>query len=244
MSKRDGDTNVYQYAENGYLPEAILNFMALIGWNPGGEQEIFSREELIKQFSLEKVQKSPGIFNVEKLDWMNKEYLKKLSYEEQEEYIAKFIPDILKNLPMYNTEILHAITPIIIDRISKGSDIVEMVKNGELTYFFGKPVLDKENLFFKSSKIPKDDKYNTLATYLEKAILLLEEISQFEFTKEKIKEKLWPYAEEVGRGDLLWPIRYTLSGLDKSPDPFTLIEILGKKETIIRLSNAIQIVRK
>jgi glutamyl/glutaminyl-tRNA synthetase len=118
-----------------------------------------------------------------------------------------------------------------------------MANNGELTYFFGKPTYDKDSLFFKSSKIKEDDKYNVLATYLTKTITLIEEIDNLNFTRENIKEKIWAYAEEVGRGDILWPMRFALSGANKSPDPFILADILGKEETIARLNNAIKILK-
>ncbi len=244
LSKRHGAANTLEYRDEGYLPDAILNFLALIGWNPGTEQELFTRAELIEQFCLEKVQKGPGVFNQEKLDWTNREYLKKMPFEEQEIYVGAYMPASIKDLPTYTTSILHSITPIIMERISKGSEIKDMAAEGELTYFFTAPVYDKNALFFKSSKIPEENKYVTLANYLKKVTTILAEINETEFTKEKVKEVLWPYAEEVGRGDILWPIRYALSGRDKSPDPFTLCEVLGKEETLLRIETALQILEK
>ena len=129
------------------------------------------------------------------------------------------------------------------ERISKGSDIVIMAEAGELTYFFGKPNYNKDSLFFKSSKIPTENKYEMLSDYLTKAISLLEDLDDKDFTKETVKEAIWPYAEQVGRGDILWPMRYALSGLDKSPDPFVLASVLGKEETISRLNFAISILK-
>jgi glutamyl-tRNA synthetase len=243
LSKRKGALAVTEYKDLGYFPEAFLNMVTLVGWNSGTEQELFSKEELIHLFEFSKVQKSPAMFNPEKLDWINREYLKKLSYEEQEEYVEKFIPDSLKKLAGYTNEIVHNITPIIMERISKGQDIIDMAVNGELTYFFGKPAYDKDSLFFKSSKIPNENKCQILREYLTNAIFIINKIKITDFTKENIKEKLWPYAEEVGRGEILWPIRYALSGLDKSPDPFIIASILGKEETISRLNAAIQILR-
>jgi len=243
LGKRDGSKDVLEYRKEGYLPEAMVNFLAFIGWSPKDEKEILTPEEFINLFDLKQIHISGGKFNEEKLDWINKEHLKLLSYEEQEEYVEKFIPNSLKKLSGYTNEIIHNITPIIIERISKGKDIVDMTINGELTYFFGKPTFDKDSLFFKSSKIPSENKYKILSEYLKNAISIIKNIPNENFTKENIKEKLWPYAEEVGRGDILWPIRYALSGLDKSPDPFILSEILGKEETILRLNTAIQILR-
>lgn len=243
LSKRKGALAVTEYRDIGYLPEAILNMVTMIGWNPGTEQEIFSKEELIRLFSLDKVQKSPAVFNPEKLDWINGEYLKKLSDKDKENYISKFIPESLKKFPTYTESMLQKITPIIMERISKGKDITDMVEAGELIYFFGKPNYDKDSLFFKSSKIPAENKYQTLKEYIAHALSLISDIDDSNFKKEKIKEAIWPYAEQIGRGDILWPMRFALSGQDKSPDPFVLAEILGKEETIERLNTAISLLK-
>ena len=244
LGKRDGAKDVLDYKKEGYLPSAMFNFLAYIGWSPEDNREIITPEEFIGIFDLARIHKSGGGFNIDKLDWINREHLKKLSYEEQEEYVFKYLPDSLKKLPTLTNSIIHSITPIVMERISKGEDIVKMAEDGELAYFFEKPIYDKESLFFKSSKISESDKYKTLSSYLEHAVFILTEIDERSFLKENIKEKLWSYAEEIGRGDILWPMRYALSGLDKSPDPFTLAEILGKSETISRLNTAIELLIK
>jgi glutamyl/glutaminyl-tRNA synthetase len=119
-----------------------------------------------------------------------------------------------------------------------------MAEAGELVYFFEQPVYSKDALFFKSSKIPTDSKYEVLHSYLTKAVSLLESISESDFNdKEKVKEAIWPYAEEVGRGDVLWPMRFALSGCEKSPDPFTLASVLGKEETLARLEKALELLK-
>ncbi len=244
LGKRDGAKDILEYKDEGYLPDAMINFLAYIGWSPEDDREIITPEEFIKIFSLSRIHHSGGGFNIDKLDWINREYLKKMSYEEQEEYIKKFIPTELKDLSGYTNLMVHNITPIIIEHISTGKDIVEMANNGELKYFFETPAYEKDFLFFKSSKIIEDNKYITLSSYLEKVILLVDSISSESFTKENVKNTLWSYAEEIGRGDILWPMRYALSGLDKSPDPFILAEVFGKDETISRLQNAISILKK
>lgn len=244
LGKRDGAKDILDYKVEGYLPDAMLNFLVFIGWNPGDEREIMSPQEFINSFEISQIHRSGGGFNVDKLDWFNREHLKRLSYEEQEEFITKFIPEGIKKLPGYTNLIVHNITPVIMERIAKGKDVIDMAEAGELTYFFGKPVYERESLFFKSSKIPLENKYETLSLYITNVITLLEPILDSDFSKEKIKEVIWDYAEEVGRGDILWPTRFALSGLDKSPDPFLLAEILGKDETISRLQTAIQILEK
>jgi glutamyl-tRNA synthetase len=244
LGKRDGAKDILDYRNDGYLPNAMVNFLAYIGWSPEDNREILTPDEFINIFELGRIHKSGGGFNVEKLDWINREHLKKLSYEEQEEYVVKYIPESLKKLPTYNNSITHSITPIIMERISKGIDIIKMAEDGELTYFFIKPTYNRESLIFKSSKISESDKFKPLSSYLLHVVSILNEVEEKSFNKENIKEKLWSYAEEIGRGDILWPTRYALSGRDKSPDPFTLAEILGKSETISRLNTAIELLTK
>ncbi len=243
LSKRDDAKDILQYKKEGYLPEAMLNFLILIGWNPGNDKELFSKEEFIKYFDIKKIQHSGGRFNEEKLDWMNKKYIKLLPNKEKYKYINNYIPETIKKIGNYR-EMITKITPLILERISNGKDIIKMAEMGELTYFFEKPIIDKDKLFFKSSKITEQKTDSDLIRYLTKAILLLKKIPTKVFTKENIKNSLWNYSDEVGRGNLLWPIRYALSGKNKSPDPFVLAEILGQDETISRLNQAIQILSK
>ncbi|MFA7315487.1 MAG: glutamate--tRNA ligase [Candidatus Paceibacterota bacterium] len=243
LGKRDGAKDILEYRNEGYLPETMFNFLAFLGWNPGDDREILSKDELIRDFDITRVGKSGAQFNDEKLNWMNREYLKKIPYEEQEEYIASFLQDTTKNMPTYGPTILHALVPIIMERIYTGQDIRMMEQSGDLEYFFKAPTTTKDSLFFKSSKIPTEGKYATLASYLEEVIVLLGKLSQDNFTKDTVKEAVWPYAEQIGRGDILWPVRYALSGKEKSPDPFILAEVLGQKETISRIELAVQILR-
>jgi len=242
LGKRDGSKDALDYKNEGYLPEGLINFLSLLGWHPTNDKEIFTINELLEEFDIERVQKSGAQWNDDKLNWINKEYLKKLTTEEQIKYVEKFLPEQIKSLPGYTFEIVSKITPVIMERISNGKEIIEMFENKEITYFFDAPNYSKDSLFFKSSKIEKENKYDTLSSYLSKVISLVSEIPEQDFSKENIKEILWPYAEKIGRGDILWPMRYALSGLDKSPDPFTLANILGKKETINRLNTAIKLI--
>jgi glutamyl-tRNA synthetase len=227
LSKRHGAVAVTEYREQGYLPEAVVNFLALIGWNPGDERELFTMSELIKEFSLEKIQKGGAVFNTEKLDWINKEYIKKLPNKEIESEIKKYLPEA-------SDEMTEKITPIILERINKWSDIDAMNKEGEWGYFFARPEIDIKKLFWRDEKDAEKTKER-----IEKVVSILQEISLEDFTAEKIKDKIWDYATEEGRGSVLWPMRYALSGRDKSPDPFTLVALLGKEEAIERLQIAV-----
>ena len=225
LSKRHGALSVLEYKEMSYLPEAILNFLALIGWNPGNNQEIFTLEELLREFSFKKIQKSGGIFNIKKLDWINKEHIKLLSPEEIEKNILKWLPENMRN---------PKLVFIILERISKWGDIKDMVARGELDFFFKQPKYAKEKLIYKNISPER------IAKNLKLAIRNLENLPKEKFTKENINVILVKTADSVGsRGEVLHPIRYALSGMDTSPDPFVIAEILGKDETIYRLKKAI-----
>lgn len=233
LSKRRGARALTEYRDQGYLPGAILNFLTLVGWNPGTEQEIFTKEELINLFTLDRVQKSPGFFNPEKLDWTNKEYIKLLGEGEQLEYLEKFLPQTIKDLPGYSKEKLARIRGVLIDHLTHFGELKTMAERGDITYFFEDPTPSKESLFWKDDK----DAGNTCAK-VDKVIEILQKAEPSDFTAEKIKVLVWDYATEVGRGNVLWPTRYALSGRDKSPDPFVLSEILGKETTLRRLETA------
>jgi len=231
LSKRHGAVAVTEYKKLGYLSEAIINFIAFIGWNPGTEKEIYSIDELIQDFSLEKIKKGGAVFNVEKLDSVNKEYLKKLSTDELAEMLIEYLPEELKQKAELDKSLWQKIVEIEGERLNRLSDI----QNIELNYFFNQSEYDAEKLMWRQEK----DLVNT-KEYLEKIIELLNLLDEKDFTSHNIKEKVWAYAEEKGRGNVLWPFRMALSGQDKSPDPLILAEILGKKETTKRLKVAVE----
>lgn len=239
LSKRQGDVAVLDYRDKGFLPEALVNFVAFLGWNPGTEQEFFTLDELVSAFSLEKVNKAGAVFNLEKLDWFNREYLKKKSTDELALYLNRFMPEDLKNFPTYSVDFLIKLAPSLIERISKGYDLQEMHAAGELSYFFEQPEYSAGNLFWKTLK-DNAEKNEKVKTHLKHLIDLLGNVPDGNFTHISVKEAIWEYADKAGRGEVLWPMRYALSGRDKSPDPFQLAEILGKHETLQRLDIALK----
>jgi glutamyl-tRNA synthetase len=241
LGKRDGAKDILDYKKEGYLPDTMINFLALLGWNPGGDREVMSMSEIVDSFDISRIQKSGAQFNDEKLDWMNKEHLKMLSEFDRCEYVLDFISENIKNYNSFSKEKVMDIVSVIMERSSKGLDIQNMCSSGDLDYFFVDPEYEKDLLFFKSTKIPQASKYEVLAKYLSDVRKIVENVSEEKFDKDYLKEVIWPYAEEVGRGDVLWPIRYAMSGKEKSPDPFTLMSLLKKNETIKRLDKAIHI---
>jgi len=232
LGKRDGAKDVLEYRKEGYLPEAMINFLALLGWNPGDEREIFTIDELIKTFDLSRVGHSGAQWNDVKLNWINKEHIKKLSKEELKENIFKYLPEELKiDLPAGKA---GKIIPIITERISKWSDIKEMIERGELDFFYKQPEFFRDKLLYKNITSEK------ISENLALAIVELNKLEEKNFITENIKNTLMQIADRLeSRGELLHPVRYALSGLDKSPDPFIIAEILGKNETLSRLQKAI-----
>ncbi len=244
MSKRKGAIPVVEYLAMGYLPQALLNAICLCGWNPGTEQEIFSRAELENIFDLEKVQKAGAVFGEDKLAWFNREYIKNLSSEEFWDYANPWIPNKFKDSPM-----LPKLESIIRDRIEKFSDIKTLFEGtspefaeGEMSYFFEKPKVDEKMLAWlnRSGKSDRPISEADLGKEIEKAHeylkqikTLLESLETWDY--ESIKGAIWDYASSEGRGAVLWPMRVALSGREKSPDPFEIASILGKEETLKRL---------
>ena len=202
----------------GYLPEAFINFMALLGWNPGTDKEIFSMEELIKEFSIERMQKSSAVFNIDKLDWFNSHYIRQKDIGELTELCIPYLEkaNLIKGnqegtsslqatagIRNWETgeeikiEYLQKILKLQQERIKKLSEIGELSK-----FFFKEPEYDVELLRWK--KMTNKE----IKEVLDKAYNLLSGIKAEEFTKEKLKAILMPEAEAMGdRGRLLWPLR-------------------------------------
>jgi glutamyl-tRNA synthetase len=233
LGKRDGAKDLLEYRIEGYLPEAMVNFLSLIGWNPGTDQEFFSMKELIETFTLEKIQKSGGAFNEEKLLWMNKEYLHKIDTAAFATYTINALPEKIKGLDGYNEEIATRLAPTIQERVHNANEITEAAQAGEYDFAFSTPEVPAALI-----KWTKDEHASDSIPRLQKAYELL---SGADFSSaDTIKEAVWSYAEEVGKGDLLWPLRVSLTGLEKSPDPFMCAYIIGKNETLARVNNALQ----
>jgi nondiscriminating glutamyl-tRNA synthetase len=225
LSKRDPIVRpALEYKEEGFLPGGLMNFMALLGWNPGTEQEIFTLDELVDAFSLERLQKAGAVFNPEKLEWINKEHIRSMSEEDMLKTVEHFLPAEIKNLPNYSEDKLKSALPIIIDYVTNFGMIREMAINGDIAYYFQAPTYSKELL--KTQE------------FLPELIQIITNIDSNNFNTETVKLAVWDFATEKGRGNVLWPMRFALSGRAKSPDPFTLAGVLGKEETLRRLSYA------
>lgn len=237
LSKRKhGEKVALKYfREQGYLKEAIINYMSMLGWNPGTPQELFTLKELIGAFDITKVQKAGAVFNVEKLNWFNREHIKKLSADEFVKIItadySHFIPQGLILDPRANLNLIN----IIRDKISCFAEIPKLFEQGGELYFIANNPAGLDNLLFK-----KNPDKNIASKHLSECRKIIEGISESTFTPELIKTAVWPYADANGRGDVLWPLRVSLTGQEKSPDPFVSASLLGKKIAIERINKAIE----
>lgn len=231
LGKRDGAKDILEYRADGYLPSAMMNFLALTGWNPGTEQEVFTHDELIESFDIHKIQRAGAVFNEEKLLWMNKQHLNQLSSEAFAAYLNQHIPAHLTELPGYSAEKLATLAPVIRERITTTAEFATMATAGEYDFAFTAPTYETDILRWKN-----DAQVSAGLPRLQEAITILETA---DFTSpDTIKTALMPYAEIVGKGELLWPLRTALSGRTQSPDPFTIAYIIGQGETISRLKTA------
>lgn len=221
LSKRHGATGVFEYRKLGYLPEALLNFIGLLGWHPENDREVLSLDEMINEFSLSRVQKGSAIFDVKKLNWLNSYYIKKADNAR-----LKSILEEIFGKEFVQGEMIDKLIILSKERLEKLSDFKEIND-----FFFVLPAYESNLLVWKKSSPEKA---------LENLGFLIEKLSKVDkFDKIELESLIMPFADEKGRGDVLWPLRVALSGKGKSPGPFDIMDILGKKETIQRISTAI-----
>ena len=244
LSKRHGAVGIGEYRSLGYLPEALVNFMALLGWNPGNDKEIFTLDELIKEFSIERMQKSAAIFNIEKLNWFNGNYIKKMPLEELTKKCVPFLEKenlikkkmfnrylIIETGETINFKWLLQIIKLEQERMKKLSEI------GELGRFFFVDVPEYEAELLRWKDMTDQEVKDTL----DKIYNILSGIKEADFNEKMLEQTLMPKAEETGdRGRLLWPLRAAITGLKASPGPFGLLAVLGKKRALKRLKMAIK----
>jgi glutamyl-tRNA synthetase len=215
LSKREGAKSVLEYIEEGYLPEAIVNFLALLGWSPKGNQEIFSLKELCAEFTLDRINKNSPIFNIEKLDWFNGQWIRKMPDED-------LIKSIHNTNPALDQQLISKVLEITKDRLSKITDFAQIAR-----FFFEKPDL---NNHIADISIPKNV-FQELVSGL-KTIDLWKEEKIFQVVA-KIMEK-----EKLTKAQVYRSIGIALSGELVTPPIFASMEILGKEMTLERLNDA------
>ena len=228
LSKRQGDVAVEDYRAKGYLPEAIINFVAFLGWNPGDEREIFMLDQLVKEFSFDRVSKSGAVFNVEKLNWLNFQHLRLKPDGE----VLAMLKEHLKRTPFadmeYKDDYLLSVVNAMRDRVTFVKDFVE-----RSPYFFrGPEQYDPEVVMRRWT--------NDAPVGLRK---LIQEFSKLENpTKTDYEESLHRAAQalNVKNSDLIHPLRLAVSGLGAGPGLYDILEIIGREETVKRINTAIE----
>ena len=237
LGKRTGAKALTEYRDMGILPEALLNYLAFLGWNPGDEREYLSRDELVEAFDLSRVQKGSAVFDEIKLLSVNQHWMRALS-DERFHACLNFVS------PSSDEGLTKSLIPLLKERAKTFKEAREML-SGELSCFFAKPKLDRNRLLAK--ELP--ERSGVAITVLKGLLGLINALPEGA-SAEVVKNTLMPLADaeeqkgKGGRGAVLWPLRYALSGQERSPDPFTLISILGIEEAISRIRNAIAILEE
>ena len=226
LSKRCGHSSYEDLLDQGFLTEAIVNFVALLGWSPSSDNEIFSLEELVKEFDYHRISKSPAVFDMVKLRWMNGEYMKKMDDDKFYEMALPYLKEtITKDLDF------HKIAAMVKTRIEVFPDIKDHVD------FFEK-VPEYETSMYVHKKMKTNEE--TSLQVLSEVQPLLE--AQEDFSNDALFEMLSAYAKEHGYkvGYVMWPIRTALSGKQMTPAGATeILEVLGKEESLVRIQAAI-----
>lgn len=228
LSKRSGHSSFEDLLENGYLKDTVINFVALLGWNPGDNQEIFSLEELAKAFDYRNINKAPAVFDTKKLRWMNGEYIKKLSIEEFHNTALPYYKEVIfnENIDLMKiSELLHTRTEVL-------TEIPGMIK-------FFQELPDYDIAIYTHKKM-KTNPENSLEN-LQKVLPILEALE--DWSLDSIHNTVFSLIKEleIKNGQMLWPIRTALSGEQFTPGgAFELADILGKEESLRRIKIGIE----
>lgn len=231
LSKRQGDVAVEDYRAKGYLKEALVNFVALLGWNAGDDKEFYYMDELINNFSLERVNKSGAVFDLQKLNWLNAEHLRKMEDNKILPLLKNYLSTTEFNLNKFSDEKLLQIIGAMKERVTFIHEFVESCK-----YFFEEPEEYEQKSIEKNWKEETPNHLNKLKDEFEKLINPTKE--DYEKVFSKVAEEL-----NIGKGKLIHPLRLAVSGQSTGPGMFDLLFILGKDEVLKRIQKAIESIK-
>ena len=228
LSKRSGHSSFEDLLEQGFLTEAIVNFVALLGWSPANNQEFFTLEELVKEFDYHNMSKSPAVFDMTKLRWMNGEYIKKMDDDKFFEIAKPYLEAVIKK-PLN----LKKIAGMVKTRIETLLDIAD-----QIDFFEEMPEYSADMYVHKKMKTTKENSLETLKEVLP----ILE--AQDDFSNDALFEALSKYVADKGvkTGFVMWPIRTAVSGKQMTPAGATeIMEIIGKEESLARIKKGIEL---
>lgn len=229
LSKRQGDVAAEDFIKKGYLPQAIINYVAFLGWNPKTEKEIYSLEELINDFAIEKINKAGAVFDIDKLNWINATYIRNIvENKKTKKQDYKYIVDFAKKV-IPQTNRIEDILKVFSSRLNNIQELKELSK-----FIFELYDYDKNLLIFKKSN--KDLTIKGLETGLQ----ILTQVEESKWIEVNLNNELNEAIKKanLAPGDLFWPIRVALSGLEKSPSPVEILWLLGKNESLNRIEKA------
>jgi len=224
LSKRSLETSFVEYIHDGYVPEALVNFLALLGWMPEDGKEILSLQEMTEKFLIKRVQKSGAAFNMEKLDWFNSQYIRSFSVEELLQRLKSFIPS-----SWYDQEdVLKGAIRLERERIKTLAEFKDVAN-----FFFTLPEYDTHILSWKDAPL------TDMSAHLSEVRCAIDTIDINSWNVKDIESCVLPITEKRGRGDVFWPLRVSLCGQKDSPGPFEIMEVIGKDETLQRIDTAV-----
>jgi glutamyl-tRNA synthetase len=231
LSKRQGDVFVENYKDKGYLPEAIINFCALLGWHAKDDQEILSMDEIIKKFDLKDMGASPAVFDIEKLDYLNGYYIRQKNINDLSSLCRPYLEKSGLINDKTNNDFIKKVIALSQERLKKLEDI------SLLSSFFFKDKLDYDTNLLIWKNLSLDDIKNNL----QELYNLLEKIEETDWTKDKLENIIFSYIKNNNKknGDYLWPLRVALSGEKNSPSPLEIADVLGKEKSLDRIKVAI-----
>jgi glutamyl-tRNA synthetase len=230
LSKRQGDVAVEDYRDKGFLKEALINFVALLGWNAGDDKEFYYMDELISSFTLERVNKAGAVFDLQKLNWLNAEHLRKKSNEELLSLLREEIQKSKFKNQNYSDNFLSLIIEAMKERVSFIKEFIDTCN-----YFYEAPTQYEQKSIEKNWNPETSELLNKLKE--EFALLNNPAKEDFEHSLSKVSEEI-----NVGKGKLIHPLRLAVSGQSTGPGMFDLLFILGKDEVVKRIEAAIKII--
>ncbi|WP_054693644.1 glutamate--tRNA ligase [Syntrophomonas palmitatica] len=229
MSKRHGATSLIQYREMGYLPEALFNFLALLGWSPEGEKEILSHQEIIEAFNLERVAKSPAVFDLDKLNWLNQQYIRSKSISELESILQPFIENtpFAESIKRLDEQGLSILIESLRDRITSLSDVGE-----QAGIFFLEPSYEGEAL-----DVLAGDSARQVLEKFQASLPFFHDASE-------IKQFMKTLTKELGLKpkDVFMPVRCALTGSSHGPDLAHLLLVWGREESLRRVKKCLDFI--
>jgi glutamyl-tRNA synthetase len=227
LSKRHGATSVSEYARQGYLPDAMVNFLALLGWSPGDDRELMSREELIQSFALDGISGGNAVFNTEKLDWMNAQYLARMPLEQLAAHARAVFEgsDLAGSALLRESTAFHRLVELLRPRVKRLSDFLEQ----------GRPLLASA-VEYQPEAIEKHFYAPDAAGHLAALVPVLEALSPFDEPHVEAAVRGTAAERGIKAGSLIHAVRVALTGRTASPGLFEIMVLLGRQETLARLN--------